>query len=149
MKPGPAVSFARTCRAAALAAFAAALAVPYAVSAEGPPPPAIDAPPPPPAAPSASDAAASPPAPAAGAPRTDVAADAAAQPDQKEKPRIVAQPDVRFEEHRRGRHLVEIVVTPAHTTYSYTILNLEGQPPRSVLETSPGLSVPRFWRFDF
>jgi hypothetical protein len=42
-----------------------------------------------------------------------------------------------------------VIVTPAGFTYQYTMINLEGQESGSVLQPHPGLSVPRFFRFDF
>jgi hypothetical protein len=57
--------------------------------------------------------------------------------------------DTRIEQRRQGNRIVEVTVTPAGTTRSYTIVNREGQRPLSVQELSAGLSTPRFFKLDF
>lgn len=58
-------------------------------------------------------------------------------------------PDTRIEQRRQGNRIVEITVTPAGGSRSYTIVNREGQRPLSVQELSSGLSTPRFFKLDF
>lgn len=58
-------------------------------------------------------------------------------------------PDTRIEQRRQGNRIVEITVTPAGSTRSYTLVNREGQRPLSVQELSAGLSTPRFFKLDF
>lgn len=58
-------------------------------------------------------------------------------------------PHTRIEQRRQGNRVVEITVTPAGATRSYTIVNREGQRPNSVQELSSGLSTPRFLKFEF
>ena len=62
------------------------------------------------------------------------------------KPR---SPETRIEQRRQGNRIVEVTVTPAGSTRSYTIVNREGQRPQSIQELSSGLSTPRFLKFDF
>jgi hypothetical protein len=72
---------------------------------------------------------------------------AAARPAPAARPK--PQRDVQIEQKHVGRRLSEVIVTPAGFTYQYTMINLEGQDSGSVLQPHPGLSVPRFFRFDF
>lgn len=58
-------------------------------------------------------------------------------------------PEAKIEQRRQGNRVVEITVTPAGSTRSYTIINREGQRPLSVQDLSAGLSTPRFFKFDF
>lgn len=58
-------------------------------------------------------------------------------------------PETRIDQRRVGNRVVEITVTPAGSTRSYTVLNREGQRPLSVHELSSGLSVPNFFKLDF
>lgn len=58
-------------------------------------------------------------------------------------------PETRIDQRRVGNRVVEIMVTPAGTTRSYTLQNREGQRPLSVHELSSGLSVPSFFKLDF
>jgi len=58
-------------------------------------------------------------------------------------------PEARIEQRRQGNRVVEVTVTPAGSTRSYTIVNREGQRPLSVQDLSSGLSTPRFLKFDF
>jgi hypothetical protein len=64
-------------------------------------------------------------------------------------PARAVSPETRIEQRRQGNRIVEVTVTPAGTTRSYTIVNREGQRPLSVQELSSGLSTPRFLKFDF
>lgn len=58
-------------------------------------------------------------------------------------------PETRIDQRRVGNRVVEITVTPAGSTRSYTVQNREGQRPLSVHELSSGLSVPNFFKLDF
>jgi hypothetical protein len=58
-------------------------------------------------------------------------------------------PETRIEQRRAGNRVVEVTVTPAGSTRSYTIVNREGQRPANVQELSSGLSTPRFFKFEF
>jgi hypothetical protein len=64
-------------------------------------------------------------------------------------PARITSPEARIEQRRQGNRVVEMTVTPAGSTRSYTIVNREGQRPLSVQELSSGLSTPRFFRLDF
>lgn len=57
--------------------------------------------------------------------------------------------ETKIDQRRRGNRVVELTVTPAGSTRSYTIVNREGQRPLGADELSAGLSTPRFLRFDF
>jgi hypothetical protein len=59
------------------------------------------------------------------------------------------QPETRIEQRRAGNRIVEVTVTPAGSSRSYTIVNREGQRPANVQELSSGLSTPRFFKFEF
>jgi hypothetical protein len=58
-------------------------------------------------------------------------------------------PEARIDQRRQGNRIVELTVTPAGSTRSYTIVNRDGQRPLAADELSAGLSTPRFFRFDF
>lgn len=58
-------------------------------------------------------------------------------------------PETRIDQRRVGNRVIEITVTPAGSTRSYTVQNREGQRPLSVHELSSGLSVPNFFRLEF
>jgi hypothetical protein len=60
-----------------------------------------------------------------------------------------AAPETKIEQRRSGNRVVEVVVTPAGSTRSYTIVNREGQRPTGVQDLSSGLSTPRFFQFEF
>jgi hypothetical protein len=64
-------------------------------------------------------------------------------------PARITAPETRIEQRRRGNRIVELTVTPAGSTRSYTIVNREGQRPLGADELSAGLSTPRFLKFDF
>ena len=70
------------------------------------------------------------------------AADAKAPPPADE-------PRTRIEQIRTSNRISEIRVTPALTGRTYTITNREGRQPTSATETSPGLSVPKFFTFEW
>jgi len=57
--------------------------------------------------------------------------------------------ETKIDQRRRGNRVVELTVTPAGSTRSYTIVNREGQRPLGADELSAGLSTPRFFKFDF
>jgi hypothetical protein len=90
-----------------------------------------------------------PPIAPAGAPDAPPAVAAAPAAPAPERPAPKPERDVRIEQKHVGRRLSEVVVTPAGFTYQYTMINLEGQESGSVLQPHPGLSIPRFFRFDF
>ena len=69
------------------------------------------------------------------------AADAKAAPPE--------EPQTRIEQVRTSNRISEIRVTPALTGRTYTITNREGRQPTSAVETSPGLSVPKFFTFEW
>ncbi len=58
-------------------------------------------------------------------------------------------PETRIEQKRVGNRVAEVIVTPAGSTRSYTIVNREGQRPQNVQDLSSGLSTPRFFKFEF
>jgi hypothetical protein len=64
-------------------------------------------------------------------------------------PARLTAPETRIEQRRQGNRIVELTVTPAGSTRSYTIVNREGQRPLGADELSAGLSTPRFLKFDF
>ena len=103
----------------------------------------LDAPPPLPAA----AAGPSGPAPAAKAGSVGPIIEDAALADLP--PARPTSPETRIEQRRQGNRIVELTVTPAGSTRSYTIVNREGQRPLSVQELSAGLSTPRFFKIDF
>jgi len=59
------------------------------------------------------------------------------------------QPTTRIEQIRTSNRISEIRVTPALTGRTYTITNREGRQPTSAVETSSGLSVPKFFTFEW
>jgi hypothetical protein len=89
------------------------------------------------------------------APRPDAAAAAnkpdAAAPDELPDlpPARKPAPETRIEQKRVGNRVAEVIVTPAGSTRSYTIVNREGQRPANVQDLSSGLSTPRFFKFEF
>jgi hypothetical protein len=100
--------------------------------------------PPPMAAPAS---ATSPAAPAAPSTARTEAADEATPADLP--PARRAAPETKIEQKRSGNRVVEVIVTPAGSTRSYTIVNREGQRPTGVQDLSSGLSTPRFFKFEF
>ena len=59
------------------------------------------------------------------------------------------EPVTRIEQIRTDNRISEIRVTPALTGRTYTITNREGQQPISATESLSGLSVPKFFTFEF
>ncbi|HVE88882.1 MAG TPA: hypothetical protein VNA44_04215 [Burkholderiaceae bacterium] len=55
----------------------------------------------------------------------------------------------RIEQYRTSNRISEVVVTPAGTSRSYSMINREGRQPLGTTQMSPGLSVPNFFRFEF
>ena len=55
----------------------------------------------------------------------------------------------RIEQFRTSNRITEVVVTPAGSTHSYTMMNREGRQPLGTTQMNPGLSVPNFFRFEF
>jgi glyoxylase-like metal-dependent hydrolase (beta-lactamase superfamily II) len=70
-------------------------------------------------------------------------------PEEQLPPARQTSPEVRIEQRRRANRVVEVIVTPAHSTTSYVIVNREGARPLSQQELSAGLSVPRFLQLKF
>jgi hypothetical protein len=54
-----------------------------------------------------------------------------------------------IEEVRTSNRITEIRVTPALTGRTYTMTNREGRQPTSATDTFSGLSVPKFFTFEF
>lgn len=59
------------------------------------------------------------------------------------------EPVTRIEQVRNNNRISEIRVTPALTGRTYTMTNREGQQPISATESLSGLSVPKFFTFEF
>jgi len=59
------------------------------------------------------------------------------------------EPVTRIEQVWTSNRISEIRVTPALTGRTYTINNREGQQPMSATDTSSGLSLPKFFTFEF
>jgi len=59
------------------------------------------------------------------------------------------EPVTRIEQIYTDNRISEIRVTPALTGRTYTITNREGQQPISATESLSGLSVPKFFTFEF
>lgn len=59
------------------------------------------------------------------------------------------EPVTRIEQIRTSNRISEIRVTPALTGHTYTMTNREGQQSTSATGASPGLSVPKFFTFEF
>jgi hypothetical protein len=55
----------------------------------------------------------------------------------------------RIEQFRSSNRIIEVVVTPAGTSHSYSMTNREGKQPLGTTQMNPGLSVPNFFRFEF
>jgi len=55
----------------------------------------------------------------------------------------------RIEQFRTSNRITEVVVTPAGSTHSYSMMNREGRQPLGTTQMNPGLSVPNFFRFEF
>lgn len=85
--------------------------------------------------------AAAPPAPATRDELVPTDADAKAAPPE--------EPVTRIEQVYTDNRISEIRVTPALTGRTYTITNREGQQPISATESLSGLSVPKFFTFEF
>jgi len=59
------------------------------------------------------------------------------------------EPVTRIEQVYTDNRVSEIRVTPALTGRTYTMTNREGQQPTSATESLSGLSVPKFFTFEF
>ncbi len=55
----------------------------------------------------------------------------------------------RIEQHRTSNRVSEVIVTPAGSSRSYSMINREGKQPFGTTQMTPGLSVPNFFRFEF
>jgi hypothetical protein len=65
------------------------------------------------------------------------------------KAAALEEPATRIEQIRTSNRISEIRVTPAMTGRTYTITNREGQQPISATDTAGGLSLPKFFNFEF
>jgi hypothetical protein len=59
------------------------------------------------------------------------------------------RPETLIEQKRRGNRVVEVIVTPAGMSRSYTMTNRVGEPPLRAGELSSGLSTPDFFKIEF
>jgi hypothetical protein len=64
-------------------------------------------------------------------------------------PPAAEEQGTRIEQVRTSNRISEIRVTPALTGRTYTIINREGRQPTSATDTSSGLSVPKFFTFEW
>jgi len=55
----------------------------------------------------------------------------------------------RIEQYRTSNRVSEVIVTPAGSSRSYSMINREGKQPFGTTQMTPGLSVPNFFRFEF
>jgi hypothetical protein len=70
-------------------------------------------------------------------------------PDNAKTEREDISNTTRIEQFRTSNRITEVVVTPAGSTHSYTMMNREGRQPLGTTQMNPGLSVPNFFRFEF
>ena len=73
----------------------------------------------------------------------------AGDPDNAKIERDDTSNTTRIEQFRTSNRITEVVVTPAGSTHSYTMMNREGRQPLGTTQMNPGLSVPNFFRFEF
>lgn len=73
----------------------------------------------------------------------------AGDPDNAKIERDDTSNTTRIEQFRTSNRITEVVVTPAGSTHSYTMMNREGKQPLGTTQMNPGLSVPNFFRFEF
>jgi hypothetical protein len=62
---------------------------------------------------------------------------------------IIDEPANVIEQIRTSNRISEIRVTPAITGHTYIMTNREGRQPTTATDTSSGLSVPKFFTFEF
>lgn len=62
---------------------------------------------------------------------------------------LIEDRQTRIEQVRTSNGISEIIVTPALGTPSFVITNREGRQPLSQTDLSGGLSVPKFFRWEF
>lgn len=73
----------------------------------------------------------------------------AGDPDNAKIERDDVSNTTRIEQFRTSNRITEVVVTPAGSTHSYSMMNREGKQPLGTTQMNPGLSVPNFFRFEF
>ena len=73
----------------------------------------------------------------------------AGDPDNAKIERDDTSNTTRIEQFRTSNRITEVVVTPAGSTHSYSMMNREGRQPLGTTQMNPGLSVPNFFRFEF
>ncbi len=62
---------------------------------------------------------------------------------------IIDEPANVIEQIRTSNRITEIRVTPAMTGRTYIMTNREGRQPTTATDTTSGLSVPKFFTFEF
>ncbi len=62
---------------------------------------------------------------------------------------IIDEPANVIEQIRTSNRITEIRVTPAMTGHTYIMTNREGRQPTTATDTTSGLSVPKFFTFEF
>ena len=62
---------------------------------------------------------------------------------------IIDEPANVIEQIRTSNRISEIRVTPAMTGHTYIMTNREGRQPTTATDTTSGLSVPKFFTFEF
>ena len=62
---------------------------------------------------------------------------------------IINEPANVIEQIRTSNRITEIRVTPAMTGHTYIMTNREGRQPTTATDTTSGLSVPKFFTFEF
>jgi hypothetical protein len=62
---------------------------------------------------------------------------------------IIDEPANVIEQIRTSNRITEIRVTPAMTGHTYIMTNREGRQPITATDTSSGLSIPKFFTFEF
>jgi hypothetical protein len=91
-----------------------------------------------------------PPPPEIAAPSApDKTAEAGEPAEAKETPHKRPATETKIEQRYIGGRVAEVIVSPAGTTYSYTMRNRIGQPPLSNRDLSSGLSTPSFFKYEF
>ena len=73
----------------------------------------------------------------------------AGDPDNAKIERDDVSNTTRIEQFRTSNRITEVIVTPAGSTHSYSMMNREGKQPLGTTQMNPGLSVPNFFRFEF
>lgn len=55
----------------------------------------------------------------------------------------------RMEQIRSSNRISEVIVTPAFSSHSFVMTNREGRQPLTQTDMGGGLSVPKFFRWEF